>query len=426
MRRLSLHFGFVLLAFVIADTALGHGPGAGGSTGWNWELWLLVSLSLAVVTYLLGMRRMGREQRHRLLDRFRFAAFAGGIATLIIALISPLDALADHLFSAHMTQHLLLLLVAPPLLVASRPVITWLWAFNLRQRRAIGHVWMRGGLHGIVRPLMLPLPVWLLLTFVLWFWHLPAPYVWALNSEAVHVLEHLSFLIVSLAFWNIVIQPYGRRALDYGASLLYVASIGFQNGLLGAVLTFAAQPLYPLDTAPFGLARLEDQQLAGVIMWVPASAVHLWTLGALFMAWLGEAGRRADSLRMGFSTSVTRCALIAPLLAMLLASCAEETSAPVWRVLGGDPQRAPRLIREYGCDACHTIPGIAGANGNIGPPLTGMGERVYVAGMLRNTPDNLIHWIRYPQRVVPGNAMLNLGVTEKDARDIAAYLYTLR
>ena len=80
----------------------------------------------------------------------------------------------------------------------------------------------------------------------------------------------------------------------------------------------------------------------------------------------------------------------------------------------------------FGCTACHSVPGIAGANANVGPPLTRFGERTYVAGMLRNTPSNLVRWIRDPQGVVPGNAMPNMGVSEADARDIAAFLYTLR
>ena len=95
-------------------------------------------------------------------------------------------------------------------------------------------------------------------------------------------------------------------------------------------------------------------------------------------------------------------------------------------VPGGNAQRGTQRIAQYGCAACHTIPGVKNANGNVGPPLTRIGDRTYIAGMLRNTPPNLVRWIREPQAVVPGNAMPNMGVSEADARDIAAYLYTLR
>ena len=103
-----------------------------------------------------------------------------------------------------------------------------------------------------------------------------------------------------------------------------------------------------------------------------------------------------------------------------------HAAEPVWAVPGGSAQRGAQRITQFGCAACHTIPGIKGAKGNIGPPLIRFGDRTYVAGMLRNTPPNLVRWIREPQAVVPGNAMPNMGVSEADARDIAAYLYTLR
>jgi len=110
----------------------------------------------------------------------------------------------------------------------------------------------------------------------------------------------------------------------------------------------------------------------------------------------------------------------------MLATIAATAEGPAWRVIGGDAQRGPRLIVAYGCAACHTVPGVSSATGNVGPPLTRFGSRTYIAGMLRNSPSNLVRWIRDPQGVIPGNAMPNTGVTETEARDIAAYLYTLR
>jgi cytochrome c2 len=92
----------------------------------------------------------------------------------------------------------------------------------------------------------------------------------------------------------------------------------------------------------------------------------------------------------------------------------------------GNPERGRALIRHFGCGSCHVIPGVSGADALVGPPLTQMGRRIYVAGLLRNTPDNLTYWIEHPQRVVPGNAMPDMGVTHRQAQDIAAYLLTLR
>jgi cytochrome c len=93
---------------------------------------------------------------------------------------------------------------------------------------------------------------------------------------------------------------------------------------------------------------------------------------------------------------------------------------------GGDPAQGPQALRRYGCQSCHVIPGVAGARGLVGPPLDRMGSRTYVAGQLTNTPENLMHWIRFPRDVNPRTAMPETGVTEEDARHIAAYLYTLR
>lgn len=101
-------------------------------------------------------------------------------------------------------------------------------------------------------------------------------------------------------------------------------------------------------------------------------------------------------------------------------------SKPTVQVPGGDASRAQPLLRAYGCAACHTIPGVIGANQSVGPSLDGYAQRAYIAGKLPNEPENLVYWLRAPQSVVPGNAMPNLGVTEQDARDIAAYLYTLK
>lgn len=129
-------------------------------------------------------------------------------------------------------------------------------------------------------------------------------------------------------------------------------------------------------------------------------------------------------LRPLFACSVLPTCLL--LGAVVLSGCgtAAET-APIPRVPGGNASRGAQLIGSYGCGSCHTIPGIDGADANVGPPLTKIGTREYIAGKLRNNPANLEHWIRDPQDVWPGVDMPDLHVTQRDARDIAAYLYTL-
>jgi cytochrome c2 len=114
------------------------------------------------------------------------------------------------------------------------------------------------------------------------------------------------------------------------------------------------------------------------------------------------------------------------LLALLLAGCDDDGGLSVPLPHGGDPARGAQLIRHYGCGGCHIVPGIRGANGLVGPPLNMMGRRVYIAGVLRNTADNMTTWIEKPQQVVPGNAMPDMGISATDARDITSYLYTLQ
>jgi cytochrome c2 len=137
-----------------------------------------------------------------------------------------------------------------------------------------------------------------------------------------------------------------------------------------------------------------------------------------------------------------RCRLTLRLAALLILLATTAACAPLMQVAGvdpdmlrvdpdvpvvpgGDPLRGAEAIRAYGCDACHTVPGIATANSLVGPPLNGWAERKYIAGKFPNEPDYLIEWIRFPQSYEPGTAMPNLGVTEQDARDISAYMYTL-
>lgn len=115
---------------------------------------------------------------------------------------------------------------------------------------------------------------------------------------------------------------------------------------------------------------------------------------------------------------------------LAVSACGLFGDAPAMRhaavLTGGDPHRGPARMRAYGCSSCHTIPGVPGARSEVGPPLGGIGRRMYVAGVLANTPENLVRWIRHPTQVDPNTAMPDMGVTEQDARDIAAYLYTLR
>jgi cytochrome c2 len=121
-----------------------------------------------------------------------------------------------------------------------------------------------------------------------------------------------------------------------------------------------------------------------------------------------------------------RLARVACLLVILGGGCSSRISREAAELTGGNPDRGADAIGRYGCAACHEIPGIERANGQVGPPLNRIAVRQYLAGQLQNTPANMVRWIQHPQQVERGTAMPDMGVTDSDARDIAAYLYTLR
>jgi cytochrome c len=135
-----------------------------------------------------------------------------------------------------------------------------------------------------------------------------------------------------------------------------------------------------------------------------------------------------DASYVGRGSSRTHRAL--PLLLLMLAAvglaCENHVRRTAEQITGGNPDRAAAAVRKYGCGSCHTIPGLDGANGLVGPPLERLGRRSYIAGHLVNNPDTLIAWIRHPHRFNRVTAMPEMGVGEQDARDIAAYLYTLQ
>jgi putative membrane protein len=268
-----------------------------------WMAWSgdpLVWLALVVVggLYLRGTRALwARAGAGRGLRRWQVTAYAGGIATLLLALISPLDALGSALLAAHMTQHLLLVAVAAPLLVLGQPAITLLWALPEQRRRTIGRWWHCATvLRSAWALLSLPLVAWLLHTAVLWAWHAPPLYQAALDVALVHGAEHLSFLGTALLFWWTVLMPVptgpppseARRAA-HGLGALSIFALTLQSGLLGALMTFAPTPWYPAyagRTTPWGLTLLEDQQLAGLLMWVPGGMIYAAIALGLLALWI--------------------------------------------------------------------------------------------------------------------------------------------
>jgi cytochrome c2 len=268
--------------------------------------------------------------------------------------------------------------------------------------------------------------VFLLQAIALWVWHIPSWYEAALHNDAIHALQHLCFVLAgSLFWWAMVHGRYGR--MGYGLAVLYVFLTGVHSSALGALLTVSPSVWYA-DYARQGAAwqvdPLADQQLAGLLMWIPAGVIFIVFGLALLAAWLGEAERR---VRFGATDAASRTLLVLVLVCGFAAAACESRSVKEAQTLtGGSVSRGTAAIGKYGCAGCHTIPGIEGATATVGPPLIQVAVRQYLGGHLLNTPGNMVRWIQHPQAIDPSNAMPELGVTDQDAKDIAAYLYTLR
>jgi putative membrane protein len=404
-------------------------------TAWTFEPLALMLLAATAATYAVGVARVWRVAgTGRGVRGSEVAAFAAGWLVMAVALIGPVDAVSDQLFSAHMLQHELLMLVAAPLIAVGAPAFGYLWALPRSARRRAG-AWLapRGAVRTMFKWLTLPAAAWLLHAAAICVWHVPKLFDLAVRNEAVHAAQHASFFGTALLFWwGLVRGRYGR--LDYGAAVVYVFTTAVYTGALGALLTISPRPLYAAyatSTAPWGLTALEDQQIGGLVMWVPAGVIYTAVGLFLFAGWLRDSERRADLIfhrpaARATGRTLRRILPLLPLVVLTLPSCGGDVYRAAAAMTGGDPQQGSRALSRYGCVTCHTIPGIREARGQVGPPLTEIAARVYLAGHLPNTPDNMVRWIQHPREVEPHTAMPDAGVTDTDARHIAAYLYTLR
>ncbi len=277
--------------------SVAHGAVAPGEiwTAWSLNAPVLIGLVAAGLGYGIGagkvIRRAGRRAR---VGAREVGAFYAGLLVLALALLTPLAALGETLFWVHMVQHLLLLVVAPPLLVYAAPLWLWMLSLPLPLRRRLAS-WERTPVfHATRRVVTNVLVVWMVGVAALWAWHLPTLYERALADDAVHAAEHVSFLATGLLFWSLLIRRRSTERRGYGATFLLVFGTGLASAALGAILTFASDPLYPVHESArvWGLSALEDQQLAGLVMWVPGGLVYLVTMAVLFLALFKDLERR--------------------------------------------------------------------------------------------------------------------------------------
>jgi len=246
---------------------------------WHPELWVILLLLASALLYARGVWRLWSTAGWgRGIGRSAVLAFGGGWLALVVALASPLDTLGGRLFSAHMLQHELLMVVAAPLLVIGRPLAAWTWAFDADRRRRIGRALQARWLASAWSTLTDPVVAWCLHAIILWVWHLPVLFSAALQHEGVHILQHASFLASALFFWWTALGNDPRSERGTGVAVAALFTTMLHTGALGALLSLAPTPWYPPyleTTTSLGMDPLDDQQLGGLVMWVPSGLAYV-------------------------------------------------------------------------------------------------------------------------------------------------------
>lgn len=274
-------------------------------SSWDWRPEVIAVLVVAGSLYGRGWWRLhSRSQRpglpagrgnaqlpRPLATGWRLAAYLGGLSVIGVALMSPIAALDDQLFFVHMFQHELLITVAPPLLLLANPMPFSMWGLPDRARRALGRLLApRSAVRRGLQRLTAPGIVWMAFTGFLVGWHDPGAYNATLRSELLHDLEHITFFGSAMLFWWHVIDAAPHwRPRSHGFRLGYVFSALPANTVIGVIIAFANQPTYTYyDTVPrlWGLTVLEDQMIAGVIMWILGGLAYLLAALILISHWV--------------------------------------------------------------------------------------------------------------------------------------------
>ena len=252
-----------------------------GLASWSFEPAVTVPALAAAAFYWRGFTVLSLRMPERF-GAWRPVAFLAGLALLALALCSPLDPLGHFLLQAHMIQHLLLMLVVPPLLWLGAPVAPILLGMPQPLRRAVARGLAARPVRRATAVLGHPAFGWIAFIAAFWLWHFPALYDLALGSDAWHRVEHLCFLATALLFWRPVILAWPARSpWPRWAMIPYLVLGELQNTLLSAILAFSDRVIYPAyEAGPrlWGVSALEDQSIAGAIMWVPGSLAFLLPL----------------------------------------------------------------------------------------------------------------------------------------------------
>ncbi len=260
---------------------------------WDVPVWLTLGTVVTSVVYVRGWLAL-RRTRPEQFNATRLLFFLSGMATLWISIGSPLDAFADVLLSAHMVEHLILMMAVPPLVLLGFPVVPLLRGLPRVVRTGVAGPLLRvKTLRKLVHGLVHPPVAWLAMNVTLLAWHVPGAYDLALENETIHDIEHLCFLFGAMLFWWCIVEPWPstRKPYHWGM-LLYLVTADFVNTGLSAFLAFCNRPVYAFYVEhpnPFQIQPVPDQVLGAVVMWVFGSLAYLLPAGIITMGLLQPA-----------------------------------------------------------------------------------------------------------------------------------------
>jgi cytochrome c oxidase assembly factor CtaG len=246
---------------------------------WNPPVGTIATLLILTTLYARGFFRLHRQMPQRF-PLWRLASFTGGIGALLVAIASPLEEFDDALLQVHMAQHLILMILAPGLLLAGAPAIPMVRGLPPRiAKTLVGPLLRSSSVRVVFAWLTQPWLCWIAFAVATWGWHLPTTFQLALRSNGWHVVEHVCFLSTALMFWYPVVQPWPSVSRwPRWAMLPYLLLADGQNTILSALFIFSGRLLYPYyATVPriAGSTPMNDQIIAGAIMWVPGSIFYL-------------------------------------------------------------------------------------------------------------------------------------------------------
>lgn len=268
----------------------------------EWRFWPQIILTLVglVFIYGLGWHRLRQRGAYKLANGWRLTSFLAGLAALWLAMISFIEVLQEFFFSVHMVQHILIVMIAPPLLWLADPIPFLMWGLPVNLRRMLSEfLAAKSPWRPILKRLTSPWLIWGLHVGTLWFWHAPGAYDAGMTSEIVHILEHTTYFAAALLFWWHVSgsAPRFHGRLSYGFRMAYLLIALIPNEILGVAISFASQPIYSYYSTVSRISSLsvmDDQMLGGALMWVPGGMMYALGAVALLARMLDQEEKKAE------------------------------------------------------------------------------------------------------------------------------------